>query len=1095
MKHIIGLVAMLLPIICTMAQESPPGKTITGKVISASNNSPVQGATLLLQSQKITVYTNVEGLFTITLTTSGDNLIITHVGFLRQEIGVSKNTSSPLIITLKDSTFQLDEVVVNTGYQNIPKERATGSFVFIDNKLLNRRVSTNILDRLEGVTSGLVFNAGQLNNASRMDNEKLGISIRGRNTLDANVSADPLIVLDNFPYEGDINNINPNDIESITILKDAAAASIWGARAGNGVIVITRKKGAIRTPLQIQINSSITLGAKPDLYYSPYFLNSPAFIEAERYLFERGYFDNALTSEYMPPITPAVDLFSKVRRGLLSKEDASTQLNLLKEIDVRKEFLKYIYRNSTSLQESVSLSGGSEKTTYSFSAGYDDKFQNLVADKYNRISLSSFNTFRPTKQLEIRAGIIYAKAENVFNTSAESFGNLYTGGSYGTVYPYAKFCDETGTSLAIVRDYSALLVDSLSNKGYQDWSYRPLDEIKIADKSNKTADLIFNGEISYRFLSNVKGSVQFQYEQQRSDTRSYYSPDSYYARDMINKYATIDAATGIFTYPVPLGGILSNYSSILSSYNLRGQLDYSKAFNAGQNINAIAGIEMRQMNLNSMGYGLYGYDDESGTGISNIDFSSYHFITPASYGTIPALNTSVSGNTNRFLSMFANASYSLRSKYILSLSARQDGANIFGVRTNDQFAPFWSAGVAWNISNEKFYKISGLSLLKVRVTYGYNGNVYNGSAYLTATRSNNYYTGAQTAIIKSPPNQELRWEKIRNINFGIDFSALGNSIDGTIEIYGKRGTDLIENAPLPPSTGFTSFKGNAAETITQGLDISLNTLNINKRYRWSTTFLFSLIKDKVIKFDNRYLPGNLVGNNSIGTIEYTGLIGIPGKPLYGLYSYKWGGLDSENGDPIGYFNGIPSKDYLSIIRNTPIDSLVYKGSSRPTIFGSIRNSIEWKNFNVSINILYKGGYFFRTPTTSLNYPDVIKGNTMNKDFVDRWQNQGDEKYTLVPSVTYPGNNNRNNFYQGSEVLVEKGDHIRLQDIGISYNVKNFHSGSVSFTDLQLNIYLNNLGIIWRANHRGIDPDFIDNGGTGRIFPAPKTISIGVKANF
>lgn len=1095
MKYIIGLVGMLLSALSVNAQDVTPGKIISGKVISASNDLAVEGATLALSQQKTIVYTDASGIFSITVASSNDVLTISHIGFISKRIPISQNTSSPLIITLQDTAVQLDEVVVNTGYQNIPKERATGSFVQIDNKLLNRRVSTHILDRLEGVTSGLIFNAGNLANGSRMPNEKLGISIRGRSTLDANISADPLIVLDNFPYEGDINNINPNDIESITVLKDAAAASIWGSRAGNGVIVMTTKKGHAGQPLRVELNSNITFGDKPDLFYSPYFLNSPDFIDAEKYLFDQGYFDYDLVDFAMPPISPAVAILDRERSGLLSDADAAQQLTALGLTDVRNELSKYVYRKSKKLQESVSLRGGSEKATYSFSFGYDKNLENLIQDNYSRISVNSFNSFKPAKNLEISAGMIYTGTNTVSNASSAAFGYLATGGRYSTVYPYAKLADATGTSLDIVRDYSAAFADSMAREGYLDWKYRPLDEIKLADNTTKVTSLILRGSINYSFLNQFKAGIQFQYEKEDAVNRVYNSPASYAARDLINRYAVRDPVTGAFTYPVPLGGILAYQNSLQDDYNVRGQLDYVHTFQSTHSINAIAGAEIRQVEGSSLRYGMFGYDDELGTAISNVDFYSYFPINPASYGTIQSPASGVSGTTNRFLSLFANASYSYKDKYIATVSGRQDGANIFGVKTNDKITPLWSAGLGWDISKEAFYHLSWLPFLKARLTYGYNGNVYNGSAYLTARMTSSSNTGAQVAYINNPPNPELRWEKVKNINFGVDFAAVQHSITGTIELYSKRGTGLIENAPLAPSTGFVSFKGNAAETVTKGMDLTLNTKNINRKFNWATTFLFGLLHDKVVTFDNSYLPRNLVGNNSIGTIEFTGLIGIPGRPLYGVYSYKWAGLDPANGDPIGYLNGKTSKDYSAIISSTSPDSLVFHGSSRPTIFGSVRNSFGWKGFLLSVNILYKGGYYFRKSSTSLNYEEVINGSTVNADFTDRWQKPGDEKSTNVPSVIYPGDANRNNFYHGSEVLVEKADHIRLQDVSLSYDIDKKELKKIPVTHLQLYIYLNNLGIIWRANDSGIDPDYLDNGGSGRIYPDPKSISLGIKANF
>ncbi|MEO6133500.1 MAG: carboxypeptidase-like regulatory domain-containing protein, partial [Ginsengibacter sp.] len=406
MKYIIGLVGMLLPLLSINAQIKNTATIISGKVISASGNLPLRGVSVTLAQQKSTTYTDDSGAFTFSLTSANEILTVSHIGFYSQRIPVSINMSLPLLITLQDSTVKLDEVVVNTGYQYIPKERATGSFVHIDNELLNRRVSTNILDRLEGVTSGLIFNPGSTQNGSRPSNEKLGITIRGRSSIDEKVNADPLIVLDNFPYEGDINNINPNDIESITVLKDAAAASIWGARAGNGVIVITTKKGRMNQPLQIEFSSSFTTGKKPDLFYSSNFLQSSDYIDAEKFLFDKGYFNSDISNTTSrPPLSPAVEIFAKVRAGSLSQTEANSLLDELKKNDVRNDFSKYVYRKSAKQQYSISLHGGSSLTSYFLSVGYDKNAENLIRNSFERFTLNSLNNFTPFKNLVITAGI------------------------------------------------------------------------------------------------------------------------------------------------------------------------------------------------------------------------------------------------------------------------------------------------------------------------------------------------------------------------------------------------------------------------------------------------------------------------------------------------------------------------------------------------------------------------------------------------------------------------------------------------------------------------------------------------------------------
>lgn len=1075
MKYIIGLVGMLLPLLSVSAQDLPAGKIVSGKVISENSDLPIEGATLTLLHQKKTFYTDASGSFSITLASSNDVLTVSHIGFLSKKIPLSQNTGSPFIITLQDTTVQLDEVVVNTGYQNIPKERATGSFVQIDNKLLNRRVSTNILDRLEGITSGLIFNKNSLT-----ANEKLGISIRGRNTLDDKVSADPLIVLDNFPYDGEIGNINPNDVESITILKDAAAASIWGARSGNGVIVITTKKGKFNERMKVDFNSNISFSDKPDLFYSPNFLPAASYIEVEKFLFSKGYFDADLNNtSFWPVISPAVELLAKQRAGAITPDKVNAGLNALMQNDVREDLAKYVYRGGIKKQNSISLRGGTTNASYLLSIGYDKNKDNLIRNNYERVTINSLESFRPLKNLEINTGINYnsSKSEN----NATGFGQVSN-----FRYPYTKLADDSGHPLSIVKDYRSKYIDSVESLGFLDWHYRPLEEIQLANNVTAINDLLLRIGARYSFSASLNAELQWQSETQVSVSRRCQDLLTYYSRNLINRFA-VRSSSGIFTYPLPKGGILDIFNTKISTNSFRGQINYNKLIER-HSINAIAGAELREVKTQAYGRTSYGYDDNLGTSVDNLNYSAFLPVNPSGTQKITSPSGSVTELMNRYISYYANAAYTYNKLYTFSLSGRKDGANIFGVKTNDKITPLWSAGVRWAVSKEKFYQTTWVPNLVLRASYGYNGNVYNASAYLTARYATSSLTGAQYATITSPPNPSLRWEKIRNLNVGIDFAALNNRISGTIEIYQKDGLDLIESAPLAPSTGFLNYKGNAAETRTKGFDFTLNTITLDGKLKWYTTLLLSKMKDRIISFDKTYAPKALVGNNTLGTSESYGLIPVKGHSLFGIYTYKWTGLDPLTGDPMGYLNGQVSKNYLAIIQSTSFDSLIYHGAARPALFGSINNTFSWRSWSVSANIIFKMNYYFRKSPMSLNYTDLLTiGGHL--DYNIRWQKPGDETHTDIPSPVYPNDNNRNDFYAGSDVLVERADHIRLQDVSISYDLDKTKFKKLPLSHIQLYLYANNIGLLWKANKSGLDPDAVSRFS----YPNPKSISIGLRA--
>jgi len=285
---------------------------------------------------------------------------------------------------------------------------------------------------------------------------------------------------------------------------------------------------------------------------------------------------------------------------------------------------------------------------------------------------------------------------------------------------------------------------------------------------------------------------------------------------------------------------------------------------------------------------------------------------------------------------------------------------------------------------------------------------------------------------------------------------------------------LIQPTGLAPQTGFDTYTANTASTHTSGWDINLTTQNIERSIKWNTTVLFSAIRDKVTKYDQP------LTNTSI-----TSPGGVVGKSLFGVFAYKWAGLDPLTGDPQGYLNNKVSKDYTSIINNFQPDSLVYIGSLRPTKFGALRNDFSYRNFSLSVNITYYFGYVIRRPSVNLNYAALLSGQYY--DYALRWQKPGDEKTTNVPSLVYPNNADRNSFYQNSEVLFDAGDHIRLQDIKLGYDLPQKIMSKAGLQRLQLYAYANNIGVIWRKNKYGLDPD------TMVAPPIPFSFSFGISA--
>ncbi|HVW96701.1 MAG TPA: SusC/RagA family TonB-linked outer membrane protein [Mucilaginibacter sp.] len=1046
---------------------------VAGRVTD-SIGRPIPGVSVTIKGSSQGTTTDADGVYHLNNVPINSILIFRMLGYVQKEVNVDSRSEINMVLNVSVST--LNEVrIVNTGYQDVPVERATGSFVKVDSALFNRRVSTNFIDRLEGITSGLIFNR----NLSSLDPNASPISIRGRSTIFANTS--PLIIVDNFPYDGDLDNINPNDIENITILKDAAAASIWGARAANGVIVVTTKKGKLNQPLQVTIGSNITIGKKPDLFYSPNFLNASDFIDMEQFLYDKGYYTASLNSNSTRPVvTPVVEILAAQTAGTITMAQAQSQINALRNNDVRNDFNKYFYRTSVNQQHAINLSGGGKNATYVFSAGYDQNLSNLVNNDYQRITLNNNSTYSPIKNLELSMGIHFS--QNKQDNNNPGINGVTSNGS--ALYPYARLADNDGNPLAVSKDHPTGFKSAQT--GLLDWQYAPLQELNIADNQTHIYDIRINPSLIYKFAPWLSAEVRYQYERQINENDNLRSKDSYYVRNLVNLYSSVSG--GVTTRPVPYGDIYDKGLTDFSASIIRGQLNFNKAIGLKNNITAIAGVEYQSELTDINFHRLYGYNENTATS-TPVNYASLfpQYANLSASAFIPYLDK-FDKMDNEFRSYYSNASYTYDDRYTISGSARYDQSNLFGVNTNQKGVPLWSAGLSWNMGRESFYHVGWLPELKLRATYGINGNIDKAlTAYTTGSYAISQVTNAPDVIISNPPNPDLRWEQDKMLNLGVDFGSKNRRISGSFEYYKRIGTDLVGFTAVDPTTGFLSYKGNVADMKGAGIDIQLYTRNLTGMFKWNTSFLFSKTSDEVTKYTPVVTNANHVTNGD-GTASGTISVFTPvvGRPVFGVYSYQWAGLDPQTGDPQGYLNGAVSKDYGSIANSKNINDLVYNGPATPTIFGSVRNDFTYRSLTLSVNISYKFGYYFRMP--SVNNGRLMGLYDANADYTKRWQKPGDEQTTNVPSLIYPDNTSRDNFYTYSSVLVEKGDHIRLQDIRLSYTLKTVKIGNATLHNLQIYTYANNLGIIWKATKSGIDPDFISG------YPNPATLSFGLNVH-
>lgn len=1049
---------------------------LSGKVTD-SQGSPIPGVNILEKGTAKGTVTDMDGNYHITPSSPETTLIFSFIGFQTVEIPAAEH--SILNVTLQEDLRQLSAVeVYATGYQDISAERATGSFDQIDNNLLSRSVSTDIISRLEGVSNGILFDT-QSNTTPNAAPPRL--RVRGLSTLygedlsgAASTKEAPLIVVDNFPYAGSIYDLNPNDVQSITILKDAAAASIWGAQAGNGVIVITTKKGAKNQPMHISINSNITFTERPDLNYAPDFLSATDYIGVEQTLFEQGYFSADEANANKPALSPVVELLIQERDGTISSEDFNTRINALKAQDIRQQAKKYLYQPGIIQQYALNLRGGTDAYAYYLSGGFDSNRSSVIGDQTDRITFTSQNTYTPAPNWQLSAGLYLIHTANQNN--GLDFRQLQ---SYSRL-PYLSLVDQNGAPASIPYGYSSEYISSAQENGLLDWSYYPLQERNLSDNETKLDENRLNLGTSYTFFKGLDLDLKYQYQYSAGERNVLQDKESWQVRNMVNRFTQSDG-TRIYPY----AETLTTYNTASQNHMARAQVNYSTQLGSKHAINALVGAEARQLHVQQHSATYMGYDSEILTYQSQFDYQTRYPTNPRGSARLPSPSYYLEDHLDRFISYFTNAAYTYDDRYTWSGSARWDASNLFGVNSNQKGVPLWSTGASWTISKESALAALPVSLLRLRTTYGFAGNIDKSA---TAYPAVSYFVDGLTDLpygrLMSPGNPDLRWEKIGTFNGGLDFATRHNHLSGSLEYFIKNSTDLMAPVELDPTTGFLDkYNINNASLKTQGWDATINTAFNFGPIRWNTYWLVNYQKNEVTSF-------NYQTENSFSWYVLSGAtIPVVGEPLYNLYSLPWYGLDPTTGDPLVLVDEQLSTDYSAYFQQLdPTTDLINNGPQSPPFFGSFRSSLTFKGFTIGATVSWKSGYYFRR--SALSYGALFDDARGHKEFENRWQAPGDQNTTQVPSMPQVVSQNRDMAYVLSEITVEKGDHIRLQDVNISYLMQQSSWKALPVQSIKLYLYARNLGILWRANNKGLDPDYPLSS-----YPASRSLAMGIQIDF
>lgn len=1033
-------------------------------VVEDEKGNRIPGATVLIKGSSIGVTTDSDGRFSVELPTGKRVLKVSFMGYTAVEVAVS---SEPMLkVVLKEDSKFLNEVVV-TGFATISKERSTGAVTTIKSSDLARKVSFGLESAIEGKIAGL----------SAYNNK---LTIRGITSFKSDAS--PLVVVDGLPISGSIESVNVNDVESINVLKDAASASIYGARSGNGVIVVTTKSGK-KGAMSIDVSSDFAITPKSNIDDYRY-ASTGAIVDFERVTIEEdpAYKANSLKyftdkNEYKESFSQVQQLYFDHLRGKISAEEKEKQLELLKKNDYRKEYEKYIWQNSITQQHNVAIRGGSDKFDFSVSLNYQRAKYGTVNTNSNKVLLNFKINAKITKWMSFTSGV-----NTTFSNSKDRLGE----GLAISYMPYERMVDEQRNRVQIVTANPDVNRNLKSIDGLYPMEYNALDEMDKSYSSNDTQHSRVFAELELSLFKGFTFGSKVLYERYNYGNADTYLKDSYAMRRKINEFAVVN--NGKVTYLIPNGGRLFSTDNKYNSYTVRNQANYNTSIFGDLSINLFGGTEFIETEYKYIKTDIYGYDPDVILNGTTVDWEK---LRNGVYGTYMSPTTRMKNfneggswyEMNRYFSMYANGSASYKGKYVVAGSWRVDQTNLFGADPKYKYQPLWSLSASWNASEESFLKnISWLNTLKLRFSTGVNGNMNRDtSPYMLAAMGYSASLKVMDASIQNPPNPELRWEKTKTINAGIDFRIMSNKLSGTVDFYHKYTSDLISNTRLDPSTGFSEAIFNNGAMLNTGVEASVGySWLTNKDWEVSSNVVFALNKNEVRKID-------FIADRPIDLIYDTRNNHKVGYPFNSLYAYRYAGL-TETGDPSVYDS--KGNVYANSRKMEDMDAVAYMGSLDPKISGSFSQTIGYKGLRLDMLFVFFAGHKLRGEMMELyNY---ASGN-MKAGLENRWT-EFNKNSTIprFPVFTEPGN--RNIYWKYADIHVNSADMVKLRNIGLSYIIDNAILSKYGIKGIQLKAQANNLWF-WSAYGNGVDPENYSANTGSRFRITQPTYIFGVNLNF
>ena len=1075
-----SLLLLLFGVLAAVAQT----RTITGTVIDKADNQPVIGATIAVMTPQGTVATGTttdfDGKFRLEVPASEQRLTCRFMGYTTATVSLKANQTD-YTVYMESSSKEMDELVV-TGYQEIDRRKLTSAVTTV-------KMTDEIIGGVSNIDQALAGQIAGLASVTSSGAPGAPVKLRIRGTASINGTQDPLWVLDGIPLEGtdipsmeelqDIDNIyqttiagiNPQDIESITVLKDAAATAIYGARAANGVIVITTKKGKVGKP---QVNFSMKLTYDPKTNIDRLnLLNSDEKVDLELGLLQSDYTYRENKGDVARIIAGygLTDAFKAGGWDALSPE-AQADINALRAVNT--DWNDILFRGVFNQEYNVSLSGGSDKATYYTALGYNVEQGNVEGVKNDRFNLTLKTDYRINSKLKVGASVF---ANRHRERSYLTYGDGFTNPVYYSriANPYQLAFDDEGN---YVYD-----VNVQHSKGDGSPDFNIFEERANTSNINTTTSLMSIFDAEFKWDEHFKVTSQLGLQFDEGNIEKYAGNDSYAMRR--EKEQRMYNGTTI----LPDGGSNKVTDSHRTQWTWKAMAEYQNRFKDIHEMDVMIGTEIRHNEYKSVYTAAYGY--------SNKTLASTPIIFPSETLADDVPLHTESYTENAFVSWFATGSYTLHNRYTLGGSIRFDGSDIFGVAKKYRYLPLYSVSGLWRVSDEPFMKnVTAIDNLGIRASYGLQGNIdKNTSPYLIGryVQATILPGNSEEAIRPdNAPNPDLRWEKTQNVNVGMDLSLWDNVISLSVDYYYRKGTDLIGLRMLPLETGYSSTTINWASMKNQGVEVALTTRNIHtKNFTWFTNLNFGFNENEV-------LQETVAENSTVPSRE--------GYPVGAIFAYRTAGLDDE-----GYLlyltpdgQKLPAKEYFQLngagasglTAEERRNQLVYMGTTDPKVSGGFTNTFKYQRVSLSVNCIFNFGMHVQT-SPSYNLTTFDRGLNTNHDILNRWtpDNPNGTMPRLINSTDRP---EEYSFYDNYYILnmldiyVKKQNYFRCQSIRLGYDLPTKWLKPIGVKSASVSLEGRNLWVIASNYHNYLDPETM---GNPYATPIPKSFIFGLNVNF